>query len=850
MLATFRSIDGTGNNLLPPRSSQGAADTNLIRFGYDAEFPDGYGDEILESPERPNARDISNVLSAQSQSVPNDRNLSDWIVQWGQFLTHDMDLTGTDSANNNLFSGGTGDFSIPVTDDNDPLGPNPIPFNRSDFDPTTGDTTQIPRPGPGGQTRPNWREQVNEVTSYIDASNVYGSDAVRADNLRTFVDGKLKTSAGGLLPGLNDVGEENDNAVGATETSLFLAGDVRANEQIGLTATHALFVREHNRLADLLKLQNPTFTDEEIYQWARKIVGAQMQIITYEEFLPALMGSAAPNPDFYQYSATADASITTSFSTAFFRFGHSMQSSTLRLVDNSGVTVGNMPLREIFFNPALLQNDPELVEHALKGLGSQVAQENDVLLVDDIRNFLFGPPGAGGLDLGALDIQRGRDHGLLDYREFRRTYRLQPVNSFAQLTSDTTVASKLQTLYGTIDNVDAFIGGLAEDHLPGSSVGHMLQGSFIDQFTRLRDGDRFFYTGDADLQNPIVTNAIDLSATTLSEIIKTNTSITNLQDNVFFTAPGVSISQSDGSTVVHETGTSDVFTVVLNSQPTADVTITLTSNDTSEGTVSPDTITFTPANWMFPQNVIVTGVDDVLEDGDVTFQVITSTATGGDYQGLDVNNVTVVNTDDEFVADLDIDGNNNADAATDGILMLRYLFGFRGTALTSGAIGQSAANATPESVEAALDASLSMLDADGNGVRDAATDGILILRYLFGFRGAALIDSAIGSNATRTTETDIASFLSGFMPPAASPVVPQSAAFGQTTPSSSSILTDHSSPHSNWATIADDEDLFPSDEKELESVGRSPMVVDEPTLLDQQFETAGNWLNSINSVSR
>src|SRR6185295_2729356 len=153
----------------------------------------------------------------------------------------------------------------PILDPLDPLGPNPISFNRSNYDANTGNSLRLPVPGPPGATRPNWREQINSVTSYIDASNVYGSDTTRAAALRTFSDGKLVTSAGGLLPGLNTAGLTNDDPFGLGAAQ-FLAGDVRANEQVGLTATHALFTREHNRLAGLLKTSNPSLSDEALYQ--------------------------------------------------------------------------------------------------------------------------------------------------------------------------------------------------------------------------------------------------------------------------------------------------------------------------------------------------------------------------------------------------------------------------------------------------------------------------------------------------------------------------------------------------------------------------------------------------------
>src|SRR5262245_31716174 len=121
-------------------------------------------------------------------------------------------------------------------------------------------------------------------------------------------------------------------------------------------------------------------------------------------------------------------------------------------------------------------------------------------MVDDLRNFLFGPPGAGGLDLAALDIQRGRDHGLLNFNAMRTPYGLMPLMSINQLTSNTALRASLVSLYGNVNNIDAFVGALAENHVAGASVGSMLIASFTDQFTRLRDGDRFFYKGDPDLQ--------------------------------------------------------------------------------------------------------------------------------------------------------------------------------------------------------------------------------------------------------------------------------------------------------------------------------------------------------------
>jgi hypothetical protein len=522
----WRTIDGTNNNLALP--NQGAAETRQIRFGYGAQFPDGYGDAIITTPQRANARTISNTLHTQTGSVPNDRYLTDWAFQWGQWITHDLDLTRNGPEFNALYTGGVGDFRIPIEDPNDPLGPNPIPFNRSEYDPATGTPDIFP-----GTNRLNRREVMNAVTSYIDASLVYGSDPARAAALRTFQGGKLKTSDGQLLP-MNTTGLPNADPFNLGDR-LFLAGDIRANEQANLTAVHTLFVREHNRLADRIHARYPQLTDEEIYQLARRLVGAEMQVITYEEYLPAVLGfNHAPDPAVAAYNPNVNAAVTNSFAHAVFRFGHSQISDATLLVDNHGQTVGSLSVREAFFNPNILRDNPARLGQMLKGLASQLGQENDLLLVDGVRNNLFGPPGAGGLDLAALDIQRGRDHGLPDYNTLRKTYGLARVTSFAEISSDPVIQAKLEQLFGTVDNIDGFVGALAEDHLPGSSVGPLVKAVVGNQFERLRDGDRFFYTTDPFLRSDPVRRILELDKVTLAKVIRWNTDVTGLQGNVFF----------------------------------------------------------------------------------------------------------------------------------------------------------------------------------------------------------------------------------------------------------------------------------------------------------------------------
>jgi hypothetical protein len=540
----FRTIDGTDNNLANP--DWGSANTDLLRIA-----PAAYGDGIssLAGANRPSPREISNAVAAQSDDIPNNRRMSDWVWHWGQFLDHDLDLTPQPGNPPE-----EADIPVPLGDpyfDPNGTGTQVIPFQRSVYDPNTGTGTDNPR------------QQPNVLTSYIDGSQIYGSDPVRAAELRTFDHGKLKTSPGDMLPFNSaeyfgdDAPLPNANMGQFPDDQLYVAGDVRSNENIGLTAVQTLFVREHNYWCDVLAGQHPHWNDETLYQWARKIVGAEIEVITYNEFLPAIMGSYAPAINGH-YDPTVNASIATEFSTAGFRVGHTLLSNQIQRIQNNGQpdSRGPISLADSFFNPPLLTDNHDM-RVILKGLASQKAQEIDTRLVDGVRNFLFGPPGAGGFDLASLNIQRGRDHGLSDYNSTRLAYELPPVHSFADITSDPDIQQALADEYGTVDNIDLWVGSLAEDHLPGSSLGPMLTAIFQDQFTRLRDGDRLYFEFDPSFSGLDIAM---LEQTTLSDIICRNTGMTNLQHDVFIfvrpdsadggSNPAADLAASIGSVVV------------------------------------------------------------------------------------------------------------------------------------------------------------------------------------------------------------------------------------------------------------------------------------------------------------
>src|SRR5262245_19763781 len=347
-----RSIDGTGNNLAHPE--WGSTDEQLLRVAAD-DYSEG-----ISSPagaDRPSAREISNELAAHvAEATPSDRDLTAYIYVWGQFLDHDLDLTGSASP--------TELFSIPVPTGDPSFDPNStgtqvIPLVRSIFDTATGTDTSNPR------------QQINQITSWIDGSMIYGSDARRAAALRTFSGGKLKEldTSVGVLPPLNTAGLANANdSHRAPDNQLFLAGDVRANENVELTSMHSLFLREHNRIADQIAKANPGMSDEDIYQKARALVIAELQVVTYKEWLPALLGPGAIAP-YRGYNANVNPNIANEFSTAAFRlhstinddvefFNNQGRPISFSYVDDYGQTInvdGEVSLADAFFNPTMLK---------------------------------------------------------------------------------------------------------------------------------------------------------------------------------------------------------------------------------------------------------------------------------------------------------------------------------------------------------------------------------------------------------------------------------------------------------------------------------------------------------------
>jgi hypothetical protein len=603
-----RSLDGSGNNVRNP--TWGQTNTQYTRVA-----AANYADGIAKPVSGPPTRYVSNrIFNDVAQNLFSENGETQWGFVWGQFLDHTFGLrqeAGGEAANIGFSSR------------------DPLEEFRNDFGSISFTRTPA-APGTGSRTP---RQQINTVSSYIDAFAVYGPTAQRLEWLREGpVDGRMSNNGprlllvNGYLPRRDTRGNPAtaptvavDGRLLATPDKARVAGDVRANENIALTATHTLFAREHNRIVSLL----PRSVDDETkFQIARAIVAAEQQYVTYNEFLPSLGVSLSP---YRGYDPGVNASLTNEFAVVGYR-AHSMihgelestapaanySARQLDAIRAQGVEIEEdganlafvVPLNVAFFNPDLVEQIG--VGPVLAGIGAESEYKNDEMIDNQLRSVLFQVPVTGNpecldgptlpecfhgvVDLAAIDIERGRDHGLPSYNDLRRAYGLAPKTSFTAITGEstdrfpsdpqinprnpiddpdildfvklldingnvidpadaeavegdavvgirrTTTAARLKAIYGDVSQLDAFVGMSAEQHVRGVEFGELQRAIWRKQFEALRDGDRFFYLNDP-LLSAIERQFGITYRHRLSEIIEANTRA-DVASDVFRLPPG------------------------------------------------------------------------------------------------------------------------------------------------------------------------------------------------------------------------------------------------------------------------------------------------------------------------
>jgi len=593
----YRSIDGSCNSLVTPQLGQ--ANTPFQRIVAAEYGDDGEGLRLSKfGQELPNARKLSvDLAKSTDQADGSSAFMTVFVMEMGQFIDHDV--ASTPNHRDVMCCDG----NVPGKDINDPkcapiiISPDDPYYSRHGRTCMAMTRSKI-APDINCAMDSNGQQQ-NGLTDWLDNGNIYGNSDDVSKGLREFKDGLLKTSKDhNMLPKCSETQQVFDikghciaicpsKDDGKEKSPCFAAGDHRVNEHHGLVSIHTLWMREHNRVAKELKKSHSRWNDEKLFQEARRIVIAEYQHIIYNEWLPVILGkdymnrfgistlsSGYSNAYFGEGAKTEqfDPRVSNEFATAAFRFGHSLIPPNYKRFSQSSRQSnsresGEFSQRKAFFTPADFRTDnnhkgdKDMLNELLLGLSKQKGENSDNIFAEDIQNHLFErntDPNPGkiserkkeegtGTDLVAINIQRGRDHGIPGYNRYREECGLGRAEKFSDFGKEMTPENwkKLEKAYKHVDDVDLFAGGFMEQAGAGCSgrscgiLGPVFKCIVGDTFMRLRYGDRYFYDLDQDKHKFALPELNEIRKTSLARILCDNAGLFKMQPRAFI-LPGSS----------------------------------------------------------------------------------------------------------------------------------------------------------------------------------------------------------------------------------------------------------------------------------------------------------------------
>ncbi|XP_058397475.1 LOW QUALITY PROTEIN: dual oxidase 2 [Diceros bicornis minor] len=527
--------DGWFNNLR--HHQRGSAGYRLQRL-----VPANYADGVyqaLEEPLLPNPRRLSDAATRGRAGLPSLRNRTVLGVFFGYHVLSDLVSVERPGCPAEFLN-----IHIPPGDpvfDPDRSGDVVLPFQRSRWDPKTGLSPNNPR------------DLTNEVTGWLDGSAIYGSSHSWSDELRSFSGGQLASGPDPAFP--RDSQEPllmwtaPDPATGQRgPQGLYAFGAERGNRDPFLQALGLLWFRYHNLCAQRLARQHPSWGDEELFQHARKRVIATYQNIALYEWLPSFLGKTPP--EYTGYRPFLDPSISPEFLAASEQFFSTMvppgvymrnASCHFQRILNKGF--GSSPALRVC-NSYWIRENPNLnsaqaVNQLLLGMASQISELEDRIVVEDLRDYWPGPGKFSRTDYVASSIQRGRDMGLPSYSQALLALGLETPKNWSDLNPkvDPQVLEATAALYNQdLSRLELLPGGLLESH---GDPGPLFSAIVLDQFLRLRDGDRYWFE---NTRNGLFSKEeiAEIRNITLQDVLVavTNMDPSALQSNVFIWHPG------------------------------------------------------------------------------------------------------------------------------------------------------------------------------------------------------------------------------------------------------------------------------------------------------------------------
>ncbi|KAM4746802.1 dual oxidase 1-like [Rhinophrynus dorsalis] len=487
----IQRYDGWYNSLADHK--RGSADSRLLRL-----LPAAYSDGVylaMQEPQLPNPRKISNVAMKGDSGLSSHRNRTVLAVFFGYHVFSDIistEITGCPSEFLNI--------EIPAGDkvfDPDSTGQIVLPFQRSKWCKSSGSSPNNPR------------LQINSVTAWLDGSTIYGPSHSWSDALRSFSNGKLASGSDPLFPKeaetrLQMWRASNPSTGERGAWGIYGFGNARANENPFLQAESIVWFRYHNYLAEDFSKNHPDWSDEDLFHHARKWVIAIFQNIVMYEWLPVFLHKQAP--PYHGYNQHVDASLSHEFQVAvqflatLLPSGIYARNKTCHFRQVTGSKGDTWPAFRLCDNYWRRKNPnlktPQDVDDLLLGMISQIAEKEDHIVVEDLRDYWYGPLKYSRTDYISSSIQRGRDLGLCCYNHAREYFGLAPALRWSDINpylyqTNKQLFEDLAVLYDNdIDKLELLPGVMLESY---GDPGDLLAAIIMDQFQRLRAGDRFWF---------------------------------------------------------------------------------------------------------------------------------------------------------------------------------------------------------------------------------------------------------------------------------------------------------------------------------------------------------------------
>ncbi|KAM4573654.1 dual oxidase 1 [Odontesthes bonariensis] len=532
-------FDGWYNSLGNPR--RGAVGSHLMRL-VPAHYWDGVYQPVHE-PLQPNPRGLSRLLTAGPSGLPSTRNQTVLSLFFGYHVAFEVFDSRTPGCPPEFMN-----IQVPKGDpvfDPSATGKVLLPFQRGPWDKESG------------QSPSNPRTQVNLVTAWIDGSSIYGPSTSWSDSLRNLSGGLLTSGSEWNMPnqggGRSFMWSAADPSTGEHgPEGLYQLGNAQANENMFTAAEGIIWFRYHNYIASRLHEEHPEWSDERLFQNARKTVVATFQNIALYEWLPGYLRDKRL-PPYPGYQKFVDPGISPEFQAAAIRFGVTMAPPGVymrnrtchfrKIINIDGSTSPAMRLCNSFWKRQRVNmKTGQDVDDLLMGMASQIAEQEDNIVVEDLRDYMYGPLRFTRTDVVATTIQRGRDFGLRSYTEMRKALDLPPIKTFEEINPELNrtkpkLLHDIAELYNRdISKLELFPGGLLESH---DGPGPVFTAIILDQFERVRNGDRFWFENK---QNGLFTDEEIQTIRTVTYhdvlIAVTSAEVTDIQNNVFFWRDG------------------------------------------------------------------------------------------------------------------------------------------------------------------------------------------------------------------------------------------------------------------------------------------------------------------------